>query len=338
MMKKLRSLYHILFWSGIYLLWIIVFRSYSVSLTKTMTIEFCYLIFITLDYYTIIYFIVPQFLQKRKYASFILISITLIAFSAFVRALVAAQMNLYFFHTIQNADFGTLYINSIVNITIWVQIITIGKMIFDRIQNQQQIEVLEKERVKNELDFLKAQINPHALFNSLNTIYGHIDKNNQVARNVLLQFSELLRYQLYDCSVEKISLEKELNYIKKYIAFEQLRKEENLIVKLEIGNIGNGLEITPLLLIVLIENTFKFVSSYSDKGNIIVIKLFTENNILHSHFSNTTDQQPIVIKNSGGIGIANLKRRLDLSYANKYELITNKENNLYETNLIIDLS
>ncbi|MGZ4033718.1 MAG: sensor histidine kinase [Bacteroidia bacterium] len=337
-MKKFKPLYHILFWSGIYLLWLIVFRGYSVALTKTMTIEFCYLIFITIDYYTIAYFIIPRFLQKRKYASFVLISILLIAFSAFVRALIAAQMNLYFFHAIQNTGFGTLYFNSIINITIWVQIITIGKMLLDSIQHQQQLDILEKERVKNELDFLKAQINPHALFNSLNTIYGHIDKNNQVARNVLVQFSELLRYQLYDCSVEKISLEKEINYIKKYIAFEKLRKEESLVVKLEIENNGNGLEITPLLLIVLIENAFKFVSSYPDKENTIVIKLFTENNILHSHFSNTTDQQPLVIKNSGGIGIANLKRRLDLSYANKYELITNKENNLYKTDLIIDLS
>ena len=66
-------------------------------------------------------------------------------------------------------------------------------------QTQQQLEFLEKERVKNELDYLKAQINPHALFDSLNTIYGHMDKTNQVARNILLHFSELLLYQLYDC-------------------------------------------------------------------------------------------------------------------------------------------
>jgi sensor histidine kinase YesM len=69
-------------------------------------------------------------------------------------------------------------------------------MLVDRIQTHNQLELLEKERVKNELDYLKAQINPHALFNSLNTIYGHINKGNQIARNILLQFSELLRYQL----------------------------------------------------------------------------------------------------------------------------------------------
>jgi len=337
-MKKANPIYHILFWLGIYLLWIAVFRSYSVSITKTMTIEFCYLIFITLDYYIITYFIIPKFLQKRKYFYFVLTSIILIAFSAFLRALVAAQMNRYFFHNLQNSDFSTLYFNSILNITIWIQVITIGKMILDRMQNQQQLDVMEKERVKNELNFLKAQINPHALFNSLNTIYGYIDKHNQPARNILLQFSELLRYQLYDCSVEKISLEKEIDYIRKYIAFQQLRKEGSLKVDLEIKDIDSGLEIVPLLLVVLIENAFKFVSNSTEKENIIVIKLFSKDKMLHGYFSNTTErQQPPVVENSGGIGITNLKRRLELSYPNKYELTSRNENGFYETNLIIDL-
>ncbi|HWZ23232.1 MAG TPA: histidine kinase, partial [Cytophagaceae bacterium] len=263
----------------------------------------------------------------------------LITFSALLRALVAAQMNHYYFHSIEKADFPTLYINSILNITLWVQIITIGKMILDRMQNQKQLEILEKERVKNELDFLKAQINPHALFNSLNTIYGYIEKNNQVARNVLLQFSELLRYQLYDCSVEKISIEKEVDYIKKYIAFQQLRKEENILVHLEIKDIDRSLEITPLLLVALIENTFKFVSNSTEKENIITIKLSCKDNILYSYFSNTTEQQqPTIIENSGGIGIVNLQRRLQLSYADRYQYTIKNENNIYETSLIIDLS
>ena len=134
-------------------------------------------------------------------------------------------------------DFKTLYLNSLINISLWVLLITIGKMLTDRIQTQQQLELLEKERVKSELDYLKAQINPHALFNSLNTIYGYIDKSNQVARNILLQFSELFRYQLYDCGAEKVNLGKEMEYIKNYIAFQRLRKDEKLIVNIQIENI-----------------------------------------------------------------------------------------------------
>ncbi|MDB5222430.1 MAG: hypothetical protein JWN83_1097 [Chitinophagaceae bacterium] len=304
-----------------------------------MTIEFCYLLFITVDYYVIANLIVPHFLLKKRYALFVSAIIVVIALSAWLRALVALQMNLHFFNTVQIPDFATLYLNSITNISLWVLLVTIVKMLIDRAQTQQQVELLEKNRVKNELDYLKAQINPHALFNSLNTIYGHIDKSNQVARNILLQFSELLRYQLYDCDAEKVSLEKEMEYVKNYVAFQRLRKDEKLVVTLDIGTIETGLEIAPLLLVVLIENAFKFTSNFSDKENTIQIKIFTKNNSLHCSFFNTKElQQAYTAKNANGIGITNLKRRLELLYPEKYKLSSNTENEFYETNLILDLT
>ena len=278
-------------------------------------------------------------MHNRKYALFVVATLFVIAFSSWLRALVALQMNLHFFQPKTTIDFGTLYLNSIVNISLWVLLITIGKMLIDRMQTQQQLEFLEKERVKNELDYLKAQINPHALFNSLNTIYGHIDKTNQVARNILLQFSELLRYQLYDCAAEKVILEKEVEYVTNYVAFQRLRKSENLVVALEIENIESGLNIAPLLLVVLIENAFKFVSNFSGKENKIAIKIFIAGTTLHSSFFNTKEvQQTAVSANSNGIGIVNLKRRLELLYPQKYKLTTRMEADFYETNLTIDLT
>jgi two-component system LytT family sensor kinase len=338
-LKNKSALYHSVFWAGLYLMWVVAFRSYSVSLSKTMTAEFCYLIFITLDYYAISNFIIPQFLLKKKYSFFISTTILLIAFSAWLRALVAVQMNQHFFHFAQQKDFATLYFNSSVNISLWVLLVTLIKMMLDRIKSQQQLEFLEREKTKNELDFLKAQINPHALFNSLNTIYGHIDKSNQVARNILLRFSELLRYQLYDCSAEKVSIEKEIEYIKNYVAFQQLRKNKNLIVNLETEINRDNLKIAPLLLVVLIENAFKFVSASSEKENKITIKFFTRGTVLQGSVFNTTEQQsPVSGSNSKGIGITNLKRRLELLYPGKYELTSRNEKNFYETNLNIDLS
>jgi len=304
-----------------------------------MTIEFCYLIFITADYYAISNFIIPQFLVKGKYIYFISATIFVVGLSAWLRALVAVQMNVRFFHTVSQPDFTTLYLNSLFNISIWVLLIIAGKMLIDRIQNQRKLELLEQEKINNELAFLKAQINPHALFNSLNTIYGHIDKSNQLARNTLLQFSELLRYQLYDCTSEKVSLEKEITYIKNYIAFQQLRKDEHLVVCLEIENIEANLKIAPLLLVVLIENAFKFVSNFTAKENKIIIRLFTNDNILHSYIFNTTERQtPIETAHSNGIGIVNLKRRLELLYPDKFSLSINKGNDFYEAILNIELS
>jgi len=262
-----------------------------------------------------------------------------IGFSSWLRALIAVQMNVHFFKPGTIPDFGTLYLNSFINISFWVSLITIGKMLVDRRQTQGQLELLEKEKIKSELDYLKAQINPHALFNSLNTVYGSIDKSNQVARNTLLQFSELLRYQLYDCRSEKVILEKEVEFITNYVAFHRLRKSEPLVVNLQIENIKPGLNIAPLLLIVLVENAFKYVGSSASKENEIKIKLSIAGTTLHGTFFNTKEVQLIPASaNSNGIGISNLKRRLELLYPQKYQLTTNKETDFYETNLAIELT
>jgi LytS/YehU family sensor histidine kinase len=281
----------------------------------------------------------PRYLLREKYLLFIVVTGLIISVSAWLRTLLALQMNSHFFHVPGLNNFETLYFNSFLNISIWVLLITLAKMLTDRIRTRRQLELIEKERVKSELDFLKAQINPHALFNSLNTVYGHIEKNNQSARNILLQFSELLRYQLYDCGVEKVALGQEIDYIKNYVAFQRLRNDEKLIVQTCIENTNTGLPIAPLLLIILIENAFKFVSNSSDKENKICIHIKTEGNLLKSTFSNTIDFNPDnTTDNSSGIGIRNLKRRLELLYFKKYELKTNISDNSYETKLNIDLS
>ncbi len=304
-----------------------------------MTIEFCYLIFITADYYIINYFIVPAFLLRGKYILFITGILGTILLSAWGRSAIALNMRVHYFHIPGKVDFSDLYIQSLINISLWVLLITVGKMMIERLQAQSQLELLEKERVKNELDYLKAQINPHALFNSLNTIYGHIEKNNQVARNTLLQFSELLRYQLYDCGEEKVSLEKEIGYINNFISFHKLRKEENLLVNLQIGNIEPHLKIAPLLLVVLIENAFKFVSNSPDRENKICIHLSTDGKLLHSSISNTKEFQEADTDNkSKGIGVANLQRRLELLYRGKFEYRVVDEKYVYNSFLTIDLT
>jgi two-component system LytT family sensor kinase len=333
-----KTIYHILWWAGIYLLWVLLFRSYSVAITRTMTVEFCYLLFITADYYTINAFAIPKLLGRRKYLLFVLAVIATIALSATLRAWLALFMSRHYFVGSGQIDYGALYLRSFINISLWVLAVTLGRMLVDRMQTQQQLEMLEKERIRSELDYLKAQINPHALFNSLNTIYGHIDKHNQVARNILLQFSELLRYQLYDCAAETVCLEKEIGYIENYVAFQRLRKDERLVVHFKVGQIGHGLKIAPLMLVVLIENAFKFVSNFSDQPNKICIEIYTNGSVLYGNFLNTKELQVVDGRESKGIGIANLRRRLELLYNHKYELKVNNEYDCYETSLTIDLS
>jgi sensor histidine kinase YesM len=304
-----------------------------------MSIEFCYLAFITADYYIIHHFLVHRFLLERKYILFGLTVAGTIMFSAALRSLVAWVLNRTLFHTVAPPGPGQLYTNSVVNIAIWVLLITGGKMLLEKIRHEQQLERLERERVESELAFLKAQINPHSLFNSLNTVYGHIDKSNYTARDTLLQFSELLRYQLYDCGSDKVSLEKEIAYLRNYVDFQRLRKNETLVVDFESPEPEAGLQIAPLLLIVLVENAFKFVSNFTDKENRITIRIHTSRKVLYGSIVNTKERlQAIPTKNSHGIGITNLKRRLDLLYGNRYEFTTDIAPEVYKANLIIDLT
>jgi LytS/YehU family sensor histidine kinase len=337
MVRGWKIVYHLLFWAGIYLLWVLIFRSYSVAITRTMTIEFCYLLFITADYYAIDLFAVPRLLARKRHGLFVTSVVAIVVVSAALRAWLALFISRHYFAVTGPIDYAGLFIRSLINISSWVLAVSLGRMLVDRNRTQKQLEALERERIRNELDYLKAQINPHALFNSLNTIYGHIDKQNQVARNILLQFSELLRYQLYDCTADRVSLKKEIAFIENYVAFQRLRKDERLVVHFNVGDIGQGLTIAPLMLMVLVENAFKFVSNFGDRPNKICMEIHTEGAVLHSTFLNTKDVmagQSV----SGGIGIANLRRRLELLYNRKYELVVNNDYDTYETRLTIDLS
>jgi LytS/YehU family sensor histidine kinase len=296
-------------------------------------------LFITADYYVIVYYLMPRFFKKGWHVWFTLYSAGIIAFSALLRALLSVQMNLHVFNVRAPLPFGSLYLTSLLNILIWVEVIVMGKMLADRIYNQQQMAALERERAKHELEFLKAQINPHALFNSLNTIYGHIDKQNQTARNILLKFSGLLRYQLYDCNEDKINLGKEIEYIRNYISFQQIRKEKNLEVEVNIASDSDAYQVAPLMLVILIENAFKFVSCFTGKENKISIRLKADKGRLDFGVRNTTEAIAELTSpfKTGGIGLINLRRRLELLYPGRHNLALKHEGNLYEATLELEL-
>jgi two-component system LytT family sensor kinase len=336
-MKKASIWMHVAAWTILYALWIAIFQNHAFSFTRTVTVQFCYLLFITANYYFIDGFLSPRYLVRKKYGYFLALVFLSVLISAWLRALVALQMNHLFFHPASMPHLDSLFLNSVINISIWVLLLVTGKMLVERTQTHKQLELLERERIRNELDFLKAQINPHAFFNSINTIYGNIDKTNNKARTTLLQFSELLRYQLYECHTEKVCLEKEIEYIKNYIDFQRLRKDENLQVSVAIDEPSESLTIVPLLIVVLIENAFKFVGNSAEKENQIKIKIAIDNGVFDCNVFNTREIQPIA-KVSSGIGLINLKRRLQLLYPQKHQWVTNSTNDFYETNLTIQLS
>ena len=218
-MKKNKTAFtlHALAWGGLYLFWVMVFQKRAFTISHTATVEFCYLVFIAINFYYNIYFAIPRFLYKRKYLSYALLFVSGVTLAAILRVPLAAYLNAaYFFPGKNQPSYQAIFISSFLNILMWTICIVSGKIILDRFRYQQQMEKMSLEKSKVEMDLLNAQFNPHFLFNSLHSIFGNIDRQNSMARNMLLNFSEMLRYQLYDCNQSRVPIEKEINYIKNY--------------------------------------------------------------------------------------------------------------------------
>lgn len=198
------------------------------------------------------------------------------------------------------------------------------------------IRKMEIERLTSELDYLKAQINPHFVFNSINTVYFQIDKQNVDARDSLSAFSELLRYQLYECNGNEIPIEKEMLYLQNYIELQRRRKDENYNISFVVADNLKGFTISPLLLIPFVENAFKHVSHYS-RGNQVRIMARKQNDSFELSVFNTKERKA-VLNGHDGIGLRNAKRRLELLYKNRHKLMIDDEGDSYEVNLSLQIT
>jgi two-component system, LytTR family, sensor kinase len=198
------------------------------------------------------------------------------------------------------------------------------------------IRKMELEKISSELDYLKAQINPHFIFNSINTIYFQIDKQNSNARETLSAFSEMLRYQLYECNGNEIVIEKEITYLKNYVELQRMRKDENYNISFVVGDNLSGFTISPLLLIPFVENAFKHVSHYPQNNQVRILIRKHENNVELSVFN--TKETKTISNGHAGIGLKNAKRRLELLYKNRHKLIIENTTDSYEINLSLRIS
>ena len=205
-------------------------------------------------------------------------------------------------------------------------------MLFRFLEEQQQKEDMIKQHTEMELKFLKSQINPHVLFNNLNTIYSYsIDKPEETPQ-LILMLSDNLKHVLYESNSRLVSLDKELQFLDNYIKFQSIRTEGVKQIHYQTNIDNKQQQIAPLLLITIIENAFK----HSTLNSQISIKIETQNNTLLCVCRNDFENQN-TDTTEFKIGLNNLKKRLDLIYPNKHQLeIKNK--NQFEATLTLDLS
>ena len=197
-----------------------------------------------------------------------------------------------------------------------------------------QLQKIINDQYQTELKLLKAQYHPHFLFNVLNMVYFQIDENNNAPRHTIELLSDLLRYQLYNDG-EKVKVSSEIEYLNKYMALWKLRSKESLNLQINFDKRLNDKKVYPLLFTPLIENAFKYV------GGIYFIKismnLQPDGNLSFVVENSIPEKEPIKRNNSSGIGIENLKRRLELLYPDNHELILSKGKGYFCAKLIIKL-
>ncbi|WP_255362802.1 sensor histidine kinase [Tenacibaculum sp. MAR_2009_124] len=193
-------------------------------------------------------------------------------------------------------------------------------MLFRYTERTQEIDTIKQERTALELKLLKSQINPHILLNNLNTIYSFSLEKPDETPNLILKLAENLKHVLYESNAEKVPLSNEIKFIDNYIEFQKLRTEGIKTINYTQSISDTNYKVAPLLLITLIENTFK----HSLIGSLIDIEINVVNDFLYCICNNNYDPDKQVSKTS--IGLKNLQKRLDLIYKEKYELkIDNEE-------------
>ena len=196
------------------------------------------------------------------------------------------------------------------------------------IDNKVQLEKVTTEHLQTELKFLKAQYHPHFLFNALNTIYFQMDEDHEGAKRSIEKFSELLRYQLYD-QQQQVPVMQEIEYLQTFIELQQIRSTDKLQLKTYFDTKLNGQLVYPLLFLPLVENAFKFVG-----GNykMLVEAKADEGEIVFRVENSVPLINPAPPK-AGGIGLENLKRRLNLLYPGKHSLILEKGDDMFKAEL-----
>ena len=331
---------HLLFW---FVVWFFFYNFFSVGSSNSNFIFWFSTILSTIaivSSYVFIYHLIPNFLITKKHKQFALYSFYAGVFIV-CAVLMTVVFGFVFFYNLEFQKMPGLTKNSGVILVCVLLIITltsgfkVWKQHFKSLEEKKTIEnkflQTQLQLKEQELKFLKMQIHPHFLFNTLNTLYGFALKKSEEAPEMILKLSNLLDYILYQVDKPLVLLIDEINHIKNYIALEKLRFQEGLNIDFQIDIANQDLKIAPMLLLPFVENAFKHGTQINDVLKID-INIKTTADFLYFEIINLAKESE---KSSKGIGLENIKKRLEMLYVNKYDLEILKEEYTYKVNLKI---
>lgn len=346
--KKYRIFWHIFFWLALLAFiaieellsanfsWADLLRSYSFVLPNILA-----------TYFTIYYLVQRLLIQKKYILFFALLFISAVFFSVVERTVFYFIIAPVFsppavLESIHRVGFfyPAVLLNYIVNSYFVVALAVAIKLLKNVYEKQQINQMLIQQKLESELKFLKAQIHPHFLFNSLNNLYGLALRNSDKTAEAILKLSSLLSYMLYECDLEKISLEKEIEMLGNFIELQKLRYDDRLKIDFIINGNLQGIEITPMLFFPFVENSFKHGAGNELEDCWINICVTAENGLLKLTVENNKSPKTnsYTTEDSAGIGLSNIKRQLDLLYHGKYNLEITEGTNTFFISLKLNLA
>jgi LytS/YehU family sensor histidine kinase len=215
-------------------------------------------------------------------------------------------------------------------------VLKLSKEWFHLLESKRKLAQIEKEKVEAEMKMLKSHLDPHFLFNSLNVIYSLARKNHENTSDAVIQLSDIMRFITYDAKEKTIEISDEVTLIEKYIALQNYRLEKEALVEFE-KQIGQNVEIAPLLLLPLVENAYK----HGIKGNIrngwIKILLRTETNNIKFEITNSIGEDQVQHGSEKGSGLNNIRQRLELIYPGNHTFEIAKEKDKFKVHLSIEV-
>ncbi|XWN36592.1 MAG: histidine kinase [Balneola sp.] len=335
--------WHILFWMCYIAMYTGIYGYFEDNYGAEFFWAMAYLpIKIAATYFTM-YFIIPRYFLKKKYVAATLLTITIILLAGFIQRF----LDYYVFYPIYAYEFmaGSPFNipKSIKNVLSIYPAVALGafiKITKHFYNEESKSQELRQQKLQAELNFLKGQIHPHFLFNTLNNLYALTLKKSENSPEVVLKLSELLSFMLYECNSRTVPLSKELKLIENYIALEKIRYDDRLTITYKTEGDVSQNQIPPMLLLPFVENAFKHGTSDSIDEVWVNIHIQVDDRSLSLSVENSNGYDTVEkdeFEYQKGIGLKNVRRRLELLYGDHYTLETNDTEDQYSVSLTIEL-
>lgn len=341
---------HLVFW-GLTLFMLIVYFIFEITddspfcvhsqlIVQRSTILISYvfvfkLIYKIITFYSFYFSFSPKIITKIYTFLYFIFSLVFLGLINVIFTFISSSLLGYILYSNNSITFNKgLFINLLLSNFVYAIMGFMMKVIFNWYEKSRKQEELEKQNILNELALIRAQINPHFLFNTLNNVKSFVNHSPDKAIQYIEKLSDIMRYILYGSSEEKIQISKEIDYIKNYIELQKIRYSNPDYIELNISGKYSEKILPPMLFMPFIENAFKYGNKFSPTPGISIKFNFNEDDI-NFEISNYYTYSKEINKLKHGFGIPNTKRRLDLLFSNKYQLDITNANNIFTVKLNI---